>query len=129
MTTILEADLERLYQQTIMNSDYGALEKTTPQNITGNMKLGQYTIHPKTSQLEGQNLLYNGTDETQEYLYPPLQVNPHHPVYFTNFNYAYDKFITKKPIDVSGLAVPNNELRNIAGRGSDNIYRPQIIQK
>lgn len=47
--TILEANLERLYQQTIMNSDYGVIEKTTPPTITKNMNLGTYPIYNKTS--------------------------------------------------------------------------------
>lgn len=128
MATIFEADLERLYQQTIINNDYGVLEKTTPPTITGRMNLGVYPLYPKTSQLESQ-LMYNGNAETQQYLYPPLMVNPIRPEYYNTFNYALDQYITKRPVDVSGNIIPNNQLRVIPNRGADTLYRPQIIQK
>ena len=126
--TILEANLERLYQQTIMNSDYGVIEKTTPPTITKNMNLGTYPIYNKTSQLES-SLVYNGTDETQQYMYPPLKVAQPPPRYSSEFNYAYNQNITKKLIDVSGTVIPNNELRVKNNRGCDTLYRPQIIKK
>lgn len=126
--TTLENNLERLYQQTIMNSDYSVLEKTTPPNITKNMKLGTYPVYNKTSQLESR-LLYNGTDETQNYMYPPLKVEQPPPRYHSEFNYAIDKHITKRPIDVSGTVIPNDELRVLPNRGTSTLYRPQIINK
>lgn len=126
--TILDNNLETLYQQTIMNSDYAVFEKTTPPNITGPMLLGTYPVYTKTSQLES-DIRYNGTEETQQYLYPPLKVAQPPPEYFTNFNYGIHQNITTKPIDVSGMVIPNNELRVKTNRGTSSLYRPQIIQK
>ena len=126
--TILDANLERLYQQTMMNSDYAAIEKTTPPNITGNMNLGYYPLYTKTSQLES-SLVYNGDEQTQQYMYEPLKVAPPPPRVFTEFNYAYHQQITTKPIDVSGLVIPNNELRVLPNRNAPTLFRPQIIQK
>lgn len=126
--TILDNNLERLYQQTIMNSDYSVLEKTTLPNITKPMNLGTYPIYDKTSQLES-SLRYNGTEETQQYMYPPLKVAQPAPEYYTNFNYGIHQNITTKPIDVSGMVIPNNELRVKANRGASFLNRSQIIQK
>ena len=126
--TILEANLERLYQQTMMNSDYSAIEKTTPPHITKDMDLGTYPIYTKTSQLDS-SLVYNGDEQTQQYMYEPLKVAQPPPRYFSEFNYAYHQQITTKPIDVSGMLIPNNELRVLPNRASDTLYRPQIIKK
>ena len=125
---ILENNLERLYQQTLMNSDYSVLEKTTKPSITRPMNLGINPIYTKTSQLESA-LSYNGNEETQQYLYPPLQVAQPPPKYFTEFNYGIHQNITTKPIDVSGQVIPNNELRVLNNRGSAFLNRPQIIAK
>lgn len=126
--SILEANLERLYQQTIINSDYDVIEKKTPPTITKNMNLGTYPIYNKTSQLES-SMVYNGDEQTQQYMYPPLKVAQPPPRYSSEFNYAYDQYITKKPIDVSGTVIPNNELRVKNNRGTSTLYRPQIINK
>lgn len=124
--TTLENNLERLYQQTMMNSDYAVLLKTTPPNITKNMKLGTYPVYDKTAQWET-DLLYNGTEETQNYAYPPLKVAQPPPRYFTEFNYGIHQNITTKPIDVSGTVIPNDKLRVVNNRGTSTLYRPQII--
>ena len=126
--TILDNNLETLYQQTIMNSDYAAIEKNTKPNITKNMNLGTYPIYTKKSQLESA-LSYNGTEETQQYMYPPLKVADPEPKYFSEFNYGLHQNITTKPIDVSGMIVPNNELRVKTNRGTQSLNRPQIINK
>ena len=125
---ILENNLEILYQQTLMNNDYSVLEKTTFKSITKPMKLGINPVYTKTSQLE-EDLLYNGTAETQQYLYPPLQVAQPPPRYSTELNYGIHQNITTKPIDVSGQVIPNNELRVLNNRGSAFLNRPQIIAK
>lgn len=128
MKTIFEQNLERLYLQTTMNNNISVLEKTTPQSITRHMNLGEFPVYPKKSQLDF-NLSYNETDITPQYEYPPLKITKQQPDFFTTFNYGIHKYITTKPIDVSGYLIPNNELRVIPNRGTETLYRPQIMKK
>ena len=126
--TIFERNLESLFRQTEIIAEKESGERTIPKSITKPMKLGQHPIYSKTSQLES-SLRYNGTEASQRYVYPPQRVNRPEPKQYTNFNYGIHQNITAKPIDVSGSIIPNNELKVRTNRGTNYLYRPQIVAK
>lgn len=127
--TILETGLEILHQQTLINGDYNKILKTAPHRYLDNMKLGTKPVYDKTSQLDCHSLLYNGTDETQDFAYPvnKLEIPPKKE--YTNFNYAIDRNITNRLIDVSGEAIPNIELPVVANRGHNKFPSTKHLNK
>ena len=45
----------------------------------------------------------------------------------SHFNYAYDSQITSRPIEVSGVNIPNNQSRIIPNRGTQLCYQKTIM--
>lgn len=117
LSTILADGLDILNQQTLMNGDYNKIVKKAPHRFLDNMDLGYIPKYTKTSQLDSQTIRYNGTDETQDFKYPNISLEIPPPIEYTNFNFAIDKHIKRKPIDISGQIIPNDELRVFNNKG------------
>lgn len=87
-------------------------------------------------QLDGNSILAssrNGTLQKYPLLEPIINCTPRINIPASRFNYAYDKQIDNKLIDVSGIEIPNKFLRVIPNRGtqtpaSQNIYTPKNQQ-
>jgi len=58
---------------------------------------------------------------------PLIKCDPRHNETASRFNYAYDKQITTKPTEVSGVLIPNNQLRIIPNRGTQLCYQKTIM--
>lgn len=116
-TTILSSGLDILNHQTRMNGSYNRILQEAPHRFMDKMNLGFIPEYTKTSQLDCQTILYNGTDETQDFQYPKKYLGMPPPSEYTDFNYSIDKHITRRNVDVSGQIVPNNELRMLNNKG------------
>jgi len=58
---------------------------------------------------------------------PLIKCNPRHNETASRFNYAYDKQRTTNPTEVSGVLIPNNQLRIIPNRGTQLCYQKTIM--
>jgi len=58
---------------------------------------------------------------------PIIKCTPRHNETASRFNYAYDMQITTRPTEVSGVNIPNNQLRIIPNRGTQLCYQKTII--
>jgi hypothetical protein len=92
--------------------------------------------YERYGQLDGNSVLSMvGNDKLQTYplLQPTINCTPRVNIPASRFNYAYDKQIDNRLIDVSGIEIPNKFLRVIPNRGtetpaSQNIYMPKNQQ-
>jgi hypothetical protein len=58
---------------------------------------------------------------------PLIKCTPRHNESASRFNYAYDMQITTHPTEVSGVNIPNNQLRIIPNRGTQLCYQKTIM--
>jgi len=58
---------------------------------------------------------------------PIIKCTPRHNESASRFNYAYDMQITTHPTEVSGVNIPNNQLRIIPNRGTQLCYQKTIM--
>ena len=58
---------------------------------------------------------------------PLIKCKPRHNETASRFNYAYDSQITTKPTEISGVNIPNNQLRIIPNRGTQLCYQKTIM--
>lgn len=99
------------------------LEKTTRiMNYTGRVNLYSNANNPYQiySQLDCQHHLGcfgKGNSQPSQLPKPFIDCTPRKNDDAWRFNYAIDKQITRKPVDVSGQFIPNNQLRIIPNRG------------
>jgi len=58
---------------------------------------------------------------------PLINCTPRHNETASRFNYAYDMQITTHPTEVSGVNIPNDQLRIIPNRGTQLCYQKTIM--
>ena len=58
---------------------------------------------------------------------PIIKCTPRHNESASRFNYAYDMQITTRPTEVSGVNIPNDQLRIIPNRGTQLCYQKTVI--
>jgi len=58
---------------------------------------------------------------------PIIKCTPRENEGASRFNYAYDRQIDKRMVDVSGILIPNNQLRVIPNRGTQLCYQERNI--
>jgi len=58
---------------------------------------------------------------------PLIKCNPRRNETASRFNYAYDKQITTRQTEVSGVLIPNNQLRIIPNRGTQLCYQKTVM--
>jgi len=58
---------------------------------------------------------------------PIIKCTPRPNVEASRFNYAYDAQIDKRLVDVSGILIPNNQLRIIPNRGTQLCYQERNL--
>ena len=58
---------------------------------------------------------------------PLIKCTPRHNETASRFNYAYDKQITTHPTEISGVNIPNNQLRIIPNRGTQLCFQRTIL--
>jgi len=65
--------------------------------------------------------------QSSELTDPIIKCTPRHNESASRFNYAYDMQITTRPTEVSGINIPNNQLRIIPNRGTQSCYQKTIM--
>jgi hypothetical protein len=60
---------------------------------------------------------------------PIIKCTPRYNETSSRFNYAYDSQITARPTEISGINIPNNQLRIIPNRGTQLSYQKTIMPK
>jgi hypothetical protein len=86
--------------------------------------------HQSYSQLDGNSVIGTfGKQNSQPSRLPQpiIDCTPRKNPEAYRFNYAYDSQINNRLIDVSGIEIPNQYLRNIPNRGTQSAYQMQNI--
>ena len=101
-------------------------------NYTDKIHARSYANYPyqKYSQLDvGTHIGCMGKENSQRSILPKPIINctPRENEGASRFNYAYDLQIDKRMVDVSGILIPNNQLRVIPNRGIVSCYQERNI--
>jgi len=101
-------------------------------NYTDKIHARSYANYPyqKYSQLDmGTHIGCMGKENSQRSILPKPIINctPKENETASRFNYANDRQIDKRMVDVSGILIPNNQLRVIPNRGIPLCYQERNI--
>ena len=103
-----------------------------PLNYTKKVELLSYGTNPYERYNQLDNITHIGTfgksnSQPSKLPEPVINCTPRENITSSRFNYAFDKCIDRKLVDVSGQHIPNNMLRLIPNRGVPLCYQKQYI--
>lgn len=103
-----------------------------PLNYTKKVELLSYGNNPYERYNQLDNITHIGTfgksnSQASKLPEPVINCTPRENITASRFNYAFDKCIDRKLVDVSGQNIPNNMLRVIPNRGVPLCYQKQYI--
>lgn len=103
-----------------------------PLNYTKKVELLSYGNNPYERYNQLDNITHIGTfgksnSQASKLPEPVINCTPRENITAYRFNYAFDKCIDRKLVDVSGQHIPNNMLRVIPNRGVPLCYQKQYI--
>lgn len=101
-------------------------------NYTDRIQEGSYANYPYevTNQLDARTHIgtFGKKNSQPSYLPDPIiNCTPRKNETASRFNYAIDRSVDRRMIDVSGLSIPNNMLRVMPNRGIQLCYQDRII--
>jgi len=102
----------------------------------GNMLMGHVDLiksrsnanfpHQKCNQLDiatHLGCIGKANSQKSESTDPIINCTPRYNATASRFNYAYDLYVTTRPTEVSGVNIPNDQLRIIQNRGTQLCYK------
>lgn len=103
-----------------------------PLNYTKKVEQGSYGKSPYERYNQLDNITHIGTfgksnSQASKLPEPIINCNTRYNETSSRFNYAFDKCIDRKLVDVSGQQIPNNMLRIIPNRGVPLCYQKRYI--
>ena len=105
-------------------------EGLRPKNYTDliNFRSDANYPHQSYSQLDGNSVIGTfGKSNSQASRLPIIDCTPRKNPEAYRFNYTYDSQINDRLVDVSGVEIPNQYLRNIPNRVTQSAYQRQNI--
>ena len=102
------------------------------QNYTNLVNHNSYANYPHESynQLDGNSSIgtfCKGNSQPSDLLNGVIKCNPRPNETASRFNYAFDKQIDKRMVDISGIEIPNNQLRVVPNRGVATLNQKTIL--
>ena len=103
-----------------------------PLNYTKKVELLSYGNNPYERYNQLDNITHIGTfgksnSQASKLPEPVINCTPRENISASRFNYAFDKCIDRKLVDVSGQHIPNNMLRVIPNRSLSSCYQKRYI--